>query len=158
MEALKKGNHSGLVKKLVAEVESLMHQAGDLRAELAAERAKGEERDLARPDVEHVLVLVEGDGSIEVWAEPYVRVRVVHLPDMRSKTAAQLADELLLAKIPLPYAELRDKYPATAHGHVRCCPHRDTLHRLKETLGALEYAKRLEEACQAAAANQPGAA
>jgi len=152
------GRQQALINKLVDEIESLQHLIGDLKGELAAERARGEERDLARADPEHVLIQVEGDGQIEVWCEPYIRVRLLHLPDMRSKAAANAAEELFLRWLPRPYADLRDTYPPKAVGHVRCCPTQKTMVRGLATREVLKHAESLQEAAGQVAPSGAGAA
>jgi hypothetical protein len=149
LEALKRGKYGraqGFVDKLIGEIEGLMHRVLDLEQELNAERLKGAEREIARPDPERVLVAIEEDGWIECWHEPHVNVRILYLPKMSHRAAAELAERHLISRLPLPYKELMDDYPSRTRGNVQSCPNYASLKLLEHTLESLEYAKNLEEA------------
>lgn len=135
------GKANGMVQRLAAELEHAMQTIGELRHELTADPL---EREAARPDVEHVLVRIEADGFVEVWCKPWVSVRVVHLPNMRQERAADLAEEVVLSRLPRVYRELMDEAPPRASGNVRCCPTYASLRLVQIELDALQVINAME--------------
>ena len=138
------GRTTGLVKRLVFTARSALLQVDDVRDELRRFQEGEAERNVTRPDVERLLVVLHRDGFCEVFGRPWHAVVVGHLPDV---APADSAEEYMLSRIPVNYRELyAPGGPGLlATGHCRGCLDRTTAKLLRYELEGMKLIRAIEE-------------
>jgi hypothetical protein len=120
------GKANKLVKRLCVTVRK--YQAEVLAADQRIEEleSKVDETSTCRPDYEKLVVMLHGDGYVEVYGEKWHRPKVVHIPNVPHADEGGFVD-LVTDNLPIHYRDLILPGRILANGHVSMCPTRSSL-------------------------------
>lgn len=126
---------------LVATAEAAVVERERLATDLQAIHANLDQLEFARPDREKVLVTIQADGWVEVYAGKWVDVRVAHFPAIVHRCNENLAEEIVEAQLPAVYRDLFLPGNIQNTGSYKFCPTLQELvewQQLEQALDALE--------------------
>lgn len=123
LDSLKRQRLNGRERRLLATARQAAAERDAARDALRRMRRDLHDLERARPDREKVLVVVEGDGYLTAYAEPWVDVRFVNLPkvDPANARLMELAEEIARYQLPQVYRELWDNSPSRGTASVSDC-------------------------------------
>lgn len=110
---------SPLVRRLLATLRQEQERRAEASGRLAEIESNWREQERARPDLDRVLVLIHGDGYVEVFAEKWIAAKIVNLPQGEwefAKNADRVSEQL----IPGAYRDVWLPGKLRANGNARC--------------------------------------
>lgn len=150
VERSKHGRWHGLIIRLCCTIREAWQELAVLREEKTRrERDEAERREreeAAYTSRERVLVVVRPDGFIQVYAEDWVSVCVVHCPNVGEAHAAKYEEKFLGAFLPKAYSEpLYWPGKLKEVGHYQWCL---TPHQIQDGLLKAELFEQLDKVFQ----------
>lgn len=148
--AFEQGQCSGRERRLIATVHAVRNAALKATVNENTDLLQDENRRLKEQiarmesDCSHhrVLIAATSDQTIEVYADPKVRLAVINIPDTRSNEDLEKAIEWALDKVPyefrgMPWEEIQPKVFSTR------CMNKTEFRYYRDQVLALEYLTRV---------------
>lgn len=135
------------IKNQTDKVDELADEIHRLREQLDRER---QSRDYSR-----VLIAATRDETIEIFADPKVKIQVVCIPDTRTPEEFEKAVEWALSKVPLEFKGMMDDSTIKPNLYSVRCLDRTGWRYYSARMEEFEYLKKLGEAVETVVKEQP---
>jgi len=128
-----------LIKRLASTAEAALKDSLVLEEKLQLLTEKTEVESCARPDAERLVVMIYGDGFVEVYGEKWHKVKVIEVPKVSSANEGCCID-YVCDSLPLPYRGTVLPGKVVGVGNVSGCP---SISALRLAAGQTEILKTL---------------
>lgn len=146
--AIERGNRkarNGTVTKLIGLCRQLLAEVATTRDDLRRSEETKHATEHARPDHEKSLLVVYGDGFIELYGERWQRCHVVQLPQV-SPINEELCERIMLLQLPKAYHDLYWPNKIRARAHVDGCPSPFAMRQAQMVRDLIPQLQRLKDA------------